>query len=90
MPANLQKHSENKRIVLPNNMSHVFLKANVAGLFNQIYLILNNINYKIIISVPAVIIGNNDEEVTLVNNSIHLLPYKLVDDLVLNKSVQLI
>lgn len=41
-------------------------------------------------SVPSVIVGLNDEEVDLEEGSLHIMPYKLASDLVIDGKVQLI
>lgn len=42
------------------------------------------------LTVPAVVVGVEDEEVDLVAGSQHIIPYQLISDLVLKGSVQLI
>lgn len=69
MPPNLQEETD-REIVTPNQMSHIFLRANE--------------------SVPSVIVGMNDEEVDLEAGSLHIMPYKLASDLVIDGKVQLI
>lgn len=41
-------------------------------------------------SVPSVVVGMNDEEVDLEAGSLHIMPYKLASDLLLDEKVQLI
>ncbi|XP_055315465.1 DNA replication complex GINS protein SLD5 [Sitodiplosis mosellana] len=41
-------------------------------------------------SVPSVVVGMNDEEVDLEAGSLHIMPYKLASDLLLDGKVQLI
>ncbi|XP_013099123.1 DNA replication complex GINS protein SLD5 [Stomoxys calcitrans] len=67
---NTQRSETDQRIVRPNLMSHVFIKANV--------------------SVPAVVVGVDDEEVDLAAGSQHIIPYQLIADLVQKQQVQLI
>ncbi|XP_075144873.1 DNA replication complex GINS protein Sld5 [Haematobia irritans] len=67
---NTQRSDTDQRIVRPNMMSHVFIKANV--------------------SVPAVVVGVDDEEVDLAAGSQHIIPYQLIADLVQKQQVQLI
>jgi len=42
------------------------------------------------ISVPAVIVGVDDEEVDMAAGSQHIIPYQLVADLIQNNQAQLI
>uniref|UniRef100_A0A1I8MKG4 DNA replication complex GINS protein SLD5 n=1 Tax=Musca domestica TaxID=7370 RepID=A0A1I8MKG4_MUSDO len=67
---NTQRSEADQRIVRPNLMSHVFVKANV--------------------SVPAVVVGVDDEEVDLAAGSQHIIPYQLIADLIQKHQVQLI
>ncbi|XP_055854396.1 DNA replication complex GINS protein SLD5 [Episyrphus balteatus] len=67
---NLQRSDVEKRIVRPNLMSHVFLKADV--------------------SVSAVVVGVDDEEVDLAAGSQHIIPYQLISDLILKEQAHLI
>lgn len=41
-------------------------------------------------SVPSVVVGMNDEEVDLEAGSLHIMPYKLASDLLLDGKIQLI
>lgn len=41
-------------------------------------------------SVPAVVVGMNDEEVDLEAGSLHIMPYKFASDLLLDEKIQLI
>ncbi|XP_055906433.1 DNA replication complex GINS protein SLD5 [Eupeodes corollae] len=69
MPS-VQRSDAEKRVVRPNLMSHVFIKAKV--------------------SVPAVVVGVDDEEVDLAAGSQHIIPYQLVSDLIAKEQAQLI
>jgi len=87
---NQQRGEAEQRIVTPNLMSHVFLKANVAGNYPfPSYLEYCSL-MMISISVPAVIVGVDDEEVDMAAGSQHIIPYQLVADLIQNNQAQLI
>lgn len=42
-----------------------------------------------LLAVPCVVIGKNDEEVDLVSGSRHIMPYNLAAELILDGRVQL-
>lgn len=68
---NIQRSSDlEQRIIRPNLMSHVFIKANE--------------------TVSSVVVGTDDEEVDLIKGSQHIIPYRLISDLILNGKAQLI
>lgn len=60
---------EDKRLIRPNLMSHVFVK---------------------VIKDSGVVVNTNDEEVDLVKDSQHMLPYQIISDLVVKGDVQLV
>lgn len=82
----------------PNDMSHVFLVANKDGKVesighnsvDKVTLVTRRPLIGRSISVPSVIVGVNDEEVDLQVGSRHIMPYKLLADLLKNGDVQLI
>ncbi|XP_023940135.2 DNA replication complex GINS protein SLD5 [Bicyclus anynana] len=74
VPGRMQTFEHNKMAVYPNLQSHVFLKAN--STVNGIVL--------------EDMIGDQDEEIDLEEDSQHILQYKPIADLVKNGKVQLV
>lgn len=90
---NQQRGEAEQRLVLPNLMSHVFLKANVAGPLgiSNTYVLRTYIHtYVCLLLVSGVIVGVDDEEVDLTPGSQHIIPYQLVADLIQKNQAQLI
>lgn len=88
---NQQRGEAEQRIVTPNLMSHVFLKANVAGAWGSSYVIHSFFIYKFnLFLVSGVIVGVDDEEVDLTPGSQHIIPYQLVADLIQKNQAKLI
>ncbi|XP_031636303.1 DNA replication complex GINS protein SLD5 [Contarinia nasturtii] len=52
--------------------------------------LMSHIFLRAIESVPSVVVGMNDEEVDLEAGSLHIMPYKLASDLLLDEKIQLI
>lgn len=87
---NQQRGEAEQRLVLPNLMSHVFLKANVAGTLGISNSHGVRISYVCFVLVSGVIVGVDDEEVDLTPGSQHIIPYQLVADLIQKNQAQLI
>lgn len=87
---NQQRGEAEQRLVLPNLMSHVFLKANVAGPLDISNHIVWHCSYVCFVLVSGVIVGVDDEEVDLTPGSQHIIPYQLVADLIQKNQAQLI
>lgn len=87
---NQQRGEAEQRLVLPNLMSHVFLKANVAGSLDISNSHGVRISYVCFVLVSGVIVGVDDEEVDLTPGSQHIIPYQLVADLIQKNQAQLI
>lgn len=87
---NQQRGEAEQRLVLPNLMSHVFLKANVAGPLGISNTYVLRSSYVCFILVSGVIVGVDDEEVDLTPGSQHIIPYQLVADLIQKNQAQLI
>lgn len=69
---------------MPQNLQEESAREVVTpNLLSHIFLRANE-------SVTSVIVGANDEEVDLDAGSLHIMPYKLAADLVINGKVQLI
>lgn len=69
---------------MPENLQEESNQEIVApNLMSHVFLRANE-------SVPSVIVGSNDEEVDLEAGSLHIMPYKLTSELLLDGKVQLI
>lgn len=81
----LKKHFHQIAIQhMPSNLQEQSSREIVTpNLMSHIFLRANE-------SVPSVVVGMNDEEVDLEAGSLHIMPYKLASDLLLDGKVQLI